>query len=122
RHDARACSTRHCRSDRDKLGIDGRKLCQPLSKNRGVARIRGRRLYLLAGCGIMTRGERVPLLDVLAGRKSLPLLGDDVNEARAFHGAHRCERFEKKVDIVTVDRTEVAKAELLEQNAGREEG
>jgi hypothetical protein len=63
----------------------------------------------------------VPFLDVLAGGEALPLLRDHVDESRAAHRAHGGERVDERIDVVPVDRTEVAEAELLEEDARREE-
>src|SRR5687768_4706102 len=63
----------------------------------------------------------MPLLDVLTGWKSLPLLGDAMDETRAAHVSYGSESIHQHVDVVPVDRTEVAEAKLLEQDPGREE-
>ncbi len=65
----------------------------------------------------------MPLLEaLLAGGESLALLRDHVNEARTFERAHGGEGVDQPIDVVAVDRTEVPKAELLEQHARREKG
>ena len=98
-------------------------LGESLPEYGGVRRIRGGGgLLLLAGCRIVSRRKRVPLLVVLARRKSLPLLRDHVHEPRRAHALHCGERVDQHIDVVSIDRPEVAEAELLEENARREEG
>ncbi len=65
----------------------------------------------------------MPLLPrrMLAGGKSLALLRDHVHEARTGHLADRREGVHERVDVVAVDRAEVAEPQLLEQDAGGEE-
>src|SRR5688500_14429643 len=66
----------------------------------------------------MTRGKRMPLLAVLARRKTFPLLCDDVHEPWSAELSNGDERVHQHVDVVSVDRTEVAEPKLLEQDAG----
>ena len=98
-------------------------LGEPAAEDRRVRRIRRRRLELLARGGIVARREaRATSRRRLAGGKAFALLRDDVHEARPAHLAHGGERVDQRVDVVAVDRAEVAEAELLEQHARREEG
>src|SRR5687768_2768802 len=62
----------------------------------------------------------MPLLRVLAGGKSFPLLGDDVNQTRTAEVAHGRESIDERVEIVSIDRTEVSEAKLLEEHAWSE--
>ena len=59
---------------------------------------------------------------VLAGGKSLSLLRDDVHEARTVKLSNRRKRVDERVDVVSVDGSEIAKAKFLEQHARGEEG
>src|SRR5437763_14263663 len=70
----------------------------------------------------MARRKSMPFLRVLARRKSSSLLRDHVHESRSSEITNSRKRVDKSVDVVTVDRTEVTKAELLEQHPGSEEG
>src|SRR5215208_7474699 len=69
----------------------------------------------------MARRKCVPLLRVLTGRESTPFLGDDVHEPWPLHLAHGAEGVHQRVDVVTLDRTEIPEAELLEEHTGGEE-
>ena len=94
----------------------------PLPNTAVYAGLRRRRLA--AACRWPGRGPaaaRATSRPVLAGGKSLALLRDDVHEARALELAHRRERVDERVEVVSVDRAEVAEAQLLEQHARREE-
>src|SRR4051812_7829753 len=72
----------------------------------------------------MTPGQRMPLLSggMFTRPEAPSLLRDDVHQGRTSQRTHRGERVDQCVDVVTVDRPEVAEAELLEQHAWREEG
>ena len=70
----------------------------------------------------MARGKCVPLLDVLASRESLSLLRDAMDKTGPGHVTYGGERVHQDIDVVAVDRTEVAEPKLLEQHSGREEG
>src|SRR4051812_1539236 len=85
----RTCTAWHRSSDGDEPGILACQLHQPLPERRSVSRVRYRDLALLAGGRIVSRRKCVPFLDVLAGGKALPFLGDAVNQARPAHVAHR---------------------------------
>src|SRR4029077_6068479 len=78
-------------------------------------------LARLAGLGIVC-GEPMPLLPVLLGvGESLPLLRHDVDHAWPAEAADERERLAELLDVVAVDRAEVAEPELLEQHAPGEE-
>ena len=62
----------------------------------------------------MTGWQGVPLFDVLACGKALPFLGDAMHEPRSIELSDGGKRIHEDVDVVAVDRTEVAEAELLE--------
>ena len=121
--DARARAARHRRGDRD----DDR--CRSVASS--VSPVPNTAVYVgFAGrlpCAACRSPDRVPagsachFSPCLARRKSLSLLRDDVHEPRALHVAHRGERVDQRIDVVTVDRPEVAEPQLLEQHARREE-
>src|SRR5262245_58319595 len=54
--------------------------------------------------------------------EAFSLLRDDMNETRALHRANGFQRIDHPAEIVTVDGTEIPKAELLEQYTRCEEG
>ena len=63
----------------------------------------------------------VLVVGCLGGRVALALLGDDMHQNRpARHIADVFEHRQQVVEIVTVDRPDVIKAELLEQSAAGE--
>ena len=113
-------ATRHCAGDRHDLRILLRQIDEPLTERGSVGRIRDRSLTLLAGGRIVTRRERMPLLDVLSSRKSLPFLGDAVNQTRAAQVPHGSERVHQHIDVVAIDGTEIAKPQLLEKHSRSE--
>ena len=78
-------------------------------------------LSRLAGDRIVRR-EAVPLLLVRLGvGEALALLGHHVDDPRPLHPAHELERVAELGQVVSVDRAEVAEAQLLEQHARGEE-
>jgi hypothetical protein len=57
--------------------------------------------------------DRVGLGELVA----VALLGDDVEELRAFQVAQVLERRDQRIEVVAVDRADVVEAELLEDRA-----
>ena len=121
RDDTDAGAARHCRGDGHDVGLLLHQVGKALAEHCGVAGVRRRSLELLASRGIVTGRQRMPLFRVLAGRESLPLLRDHVYEARRLQVAHGGQCVHQRIDVVAIDRTEVAEAKFLEQHAGREE-
>src|SRR5919204_1684320 len=115
----RASTARHCRRDRDYPFILSRQLGEALSKHFRIRGLRGADLRWLSRRRLVPWRQGVPLFSrgMLAGWETLPLLRDDVHEARSRHSAHCLECRDHGSDVVAVDRTEVAKAQLLEQYA-----
>ena len=76
----------------------------------------------LAGDRVVGR-EPVPLLPVRLGEgEALPLLGEHVDHARPVHGRARSARVSQQLlEVVAVDRAEVAEAQLLEEHPVGEE-
>src|ERR1700680_1269931 len=69
----------------------------------------------------MSRRKRMPFLDVLARWESFSFLRDAMNETGPAHILDRRESIHQRVDVVTVDRPEVSKPELFEENSWSEE-
>ena len=74
-----SCATRHCSGDGDNAWVFLRQLDYALAECRRVCRVRNGNLALLSSRRVVSRRKGVPFLDVLARRKSFPLLGNAVN-------------------------------------------
>src|SRR5690606_34880180 len=112
---------RHGRGDDDDVVALLTELDEPLAER---GRVGGRCRLLLRdlAADLVERCRTVPHDGVLLGeREALPLLRDDVNQARARPLPHLPERVDERVEVVTVDRTDVPEAELLEEHPCSEE-
>ena len=62
----------------------------------------------------------MPLLDIFPSGKSLAFLRDDVHQPRPTHFAHGGKGVQQRVDIMSIYRTEITKAQFFEQHTGCE--
>ena len=112
---------RHGRRDHRKILPLFSEFGESLAVYGSVRRIRRGDRQLLAGGRIVAGRQRMPLLTMISGGKSLAFLGDHMDQSRRVHRAHRRERLEQGIEIVSVDRAEVAEAKLFEQHARRQQ-
>ncbi len=112
---------RHRRGDRHELGVFARELGERFTEHGGPLRRTALDRAQLARHGGVGRA-RVVLLGIRRRqREALPLLRDHVHYARPLERLHDLEGLHHLPDVVTIDRPEVAEAELLEQHSRRPE-
>ena len=117
----RAGPRRHRRRDGDKVRVLGGQLRQRVAEYFGPLWKPWIYRSQLSGFRVV-RGAGVILLQVgLREREAFALFGDHMDEARALERLHDVERVQHLLDVVPVDRPEVAEAQLLEQHARRPE-
>ena len=111
----------HRGGDRDDARVLLHLLAERVREQVGV-RLRGRLLHRLAGRDVEER-QAVPArrLVRLGGLVALPLRGDRVQEDRAVEDRELPEGLDEALHVVAVHRADVAEAEPLEEDAGRDE-
>ena len=119
--DVGAGPARHCGRDGHDARVVPGQIGQPSAEHLLITG-QPRRLLGREPGDLVPGGGRVPLDRILLGRLvALPLLGDQVNQHRAAHPADPPQRVDHRVDVVSVERPEVAEPQLLEEHAGNEE-
>ena len=116
-----ARTTWHGRGDRDDTAIFGTQFGEPFAEHLLVRRGRRRGVAELSSRRVVIGWQRVPLLETLARWKSLSFLRADVDESWTAEITDRGERLDHRIDVVTVDWSEIPEPKLLEQDARREE-
>ena len=111
-------TARHGRGDADNAAVGLGFTDQLLGEDLGVGRCGGLGLLLLAGDDVEFGDAMILVVGRLGGCIALALLGHDMDQDRAVIAiAHIAQDRDQLVEIMAVDRADIAKAHLLEQRA-----
>ncbi len=109
----------HGRGDRHDARITTAELDERLAENLGVRRRPGLAGLDLTGGRIEAAQTVVDLLLLLGVLQAFALRGDGVEENGSTQRSHVLQRVHHDADVVPIERTKVAQAELFEEHSGR---
>ena len=117
--DVRPRSRGHGRGDGDEVGVLGRELRERVAEDLRPLRRPGVHGLQPAGDGIVWRASMILFEIGLGQREALSLLRNHVHDAWPLERLHDVEGVQHLGDIVPVNRSEIAEAELFEQHPRR---